>query len=95
MNVTVVSAAAGQHHAFTSQQTEAQQGEEEAPDVQDGSQWWHGMFTRAGKMGTMASDIRSDDRPENKQVMFLPVLYKAEAGHLSATHVSVQHEICM
>ena len=38
------------------------------PEAHDGSQWWHGMFTRAGKMGTMASDICSDSTEHGKQV---------------------------
>lgn len=42
--------------------------EEEAPEVQDGSLWWHGMFTRAGRMGNMASDIRSDGQEQGKKV---------------------------
>ena len=62
---------AGQRDANTSQQAaETQQEEEEVPEVQDGSQWWHGMFTRAGKMGTMASDICSDSKPPSQQVMW-------------------------
>jgi len=42
--------------------------EEEAPEPQDGSLWWHGMFTRAGRMGNMASDVRPDGQEQGKKV---------------------------
>ena len=38
--------------------------------MQDGSLWWHGMFTRAGRMGNMASDIRSDGQEQGKKVCY-------------------------
>ncbi len=47
--------------------------EEEAPEPQDGSLWWHGMFTRAGRMGNMASDVRSDGQEQGKKVLHDPV----------------------
>ena len=47
--------------------------EEEAPEPQDGSLWWHGMFIRAGRMGNMASDVRSDGQEQGKKVLHTPV----------------------
>ncbi|KAL0019423.1 hypothetical protein WJX79_001432 [Trebouxia sp. C0005] len=42
--------------------------EEEAWEPQDGSLWWHGMFIRAGRMGNMASDVRSAGQEQGKKV---------------------------
>lgn len=49
--------------------------EEEAPEPQDGSLWWHGMFIRAGRMGNMASDVRSDGQEQGKKVLHSAVSF--------------------
>ncbi len=55
------------------QSAQPAEAEEEAPEPQDGSLWWHGMFIRAGRMGNMASDVRPDGREQGKKVLHISV----------------------
>ncbi|DBA89430.1 TPA: hypothetical protein ACH3X1_004065 [Trebouxia sp. C0004] len=61
-------AAAGPSAWSESQSAQPVEVEEEAPEPQDGSLWWHGMFIRAGRMGNMASDVRPDGQEQGKKV---------------------------
>ncbi len=54
------------------QSAQPAEAEEEAPEPQDGSLWWHGMFIRAGRMGNMASDVRPDGQEQGKKVLHAP-----------------------
>lgn len=75
--------AANRNEGQSAQPVEAQ---EEAPEPQDGSLWWHGMFIRAGRMGNMASDVRSDGQEQGKKVLHTPL--SIDSSNQSTTFLS-------